>query len=306
MIHTVTANPALDLTYRVTELKLDDKLRATAVFRAPGGNGVNVSRVAARLKHPTVAMGLVGGRAGDEFKELLKEEHVRTWFTQQSGTTRTNAIIQDDHAQQLRVSGPGPEATPEETAMLRSSIFELRAPDFLVLSGSLQRGMPEDFYLDVIVEAKRQGVKVAADVDKELAQVVGAGVDLIKPNQYELERLTGVPVTDVESALTAARSALERGAGAVLASLGAQGAVLVTPEGAWQGVPPKVRADSAVGAGDSLLSGALVALANGEGWEAALRLGVACGAATAMTPGTDLCHRHTVEELLPRVVVTAL
>lgn len=113
MIHTVTFNPALNLTYRVSELKFDDELRTTAVFRSPGG-GVNVSRVAARLGHPTVAMGLVGGRAGDEFVELLKEEHVRTWFIQQAGSTRTNVVIQDDQAQQVRVSGLGTEATEAE------------------------------------------------------------------------------------------------------------------------------------------------------------------------------------------------
>ncbi len=251
-------------------------------------------------------MGLVGGRTGDEFKELLKEEYVRTWFTQQSGTTRTNVIIQDDEAQQVRISGLGPEATPDEAALVRSSIFELRTPDFLVLSGSLQAGMSKDFYLEVVEEAKRQGVKVAADIDTELPEVVKAGVFLIKPNQHELERLTGHHVSDVKSATVAARRALEMGAQAVLASVGAQGAVLVTREGAWQAQAPEIEADSAVGAGDSLLAGTVVALAEGQGWEKALQLGIACGTATSMTPGTDVCHKEMVETLLPHVKVERL
>lgn len=306
MIHTITFNPALDLTYRVSALKFDDKLRASAVFRSPGGGGVNVSRVAARLGHPTVAMGLVGGRTGDEFKELLKEEHVRTWFTQQSETTRTNVIVQDDDAQQVRISGIGPEATADEAAMVRSSIFELRTPDFLVLSGSLQAGMSRDFYLGVVGQAKRQGVKVAADIDQELKEVVEAGVFLIKPNQHELERLTGDRVTDVESATAAARKALVMGAEAVLASVGALGAVLVTRDGAWRATAPAIEVDSAVGAGDSLLAGTLVALAEGQPWEEALRLGVACGSATSTTPGTDVCHKVVVDALLPQVKVERL
>lgn len=306
MIHTVTFNPALDLTYRVSELKFDDKLRTTAVFRSPGGGGVNVSRVAARLGHQTVAMGLVGGRAGDEFVELLKEEHVRTWFIQQAGSTRTNVVIQDDQAQQVRVSGIGPEATEAEVAMVRSSIFELREPDFLVLSGSLQPGMSTDFFLGIIAEAKERGIKIVADIDKELKEAVEAGAFLVKPNEHELERLTGEPVMDPDSAADAAQKVLELGAGAVLASLGAQGAVLVTREGRWRAMAPQIEVDSAVGAGDSLLAGVVVALSKGESWEEALRLGIACGTATATAPGTDVCTREMVEALLPRIIVEKL
>jgi 6-phosphofructokinase 2 len=306
MIHTVTFNPALDLTYRVSELKFDDKLRTTDVFRSPGGGGVNVSRVAARLGHPTVAMGLVGGRAGDEFVELLKEERVRTWFMHQAGSTRTNVVIQDDQARQVRVSGLGPQATEDEATMVHSSIFELHAPDFLVLSGSLQPGMSADFFLGVIDEAKARGIRVVADIDKELKEAVEAGVFLVKPNEHELQRLTGEHVAGPDSAVDAAQRLLELGVGAVLASLGAQGAVLVTRDGSWRATAPEIEVNSVVGAGDSLLAGVLVALAEGKTWEEALQLGIACGTATATTPGTEVCTKEMVEALLPRTTVEKL
>lgn len=306
MIHTVTFNPALDLTYRVPNLKFDDKLRAAEVVRSPGGGGVNVSRVAARLGETTVAMGLVGGRAGDEFEELVQRENIRTWFIRQRRSTRINVVIQDDEGQQLRISGPGPEASSEEVEHLRSSIFELRAPDFLVLSGSLQAGMSTDFFLEIIAEAKKQGIRIVADIDRELKEAVEAGVFLVKPNEHELERLTGHPVTDAESALAAAHGVLELGAEMVLASMGAEGAVLVSKDGAWSTRPPKIEADSAVGAGDSLLAGVLVALAQGKTLPAALALGVACGAATASTPGTEVATKEMVDALLPQIAVKAL
>lgn len=306
MIHTVTFNPALDLTYRVPNLKFDDKLRSTEVVRSPGGGGVNVSRVAARLGEPTVAMGLVGGRAGDEFEELVQQENVRTWFIRQRRSTRINVVIQDNGGQQLRISGPGPEASPEEVEHLRSSIFELRAPDFLVLSGSLQTGMSTDFFLDIIAEAKKQGIKIVADIDKELKEAVEAGVSLVKPNEHELERLTGKLVTDAESALEAARGVLDLGAEMVLASMGAEGAVLVTQDGAWHTKPPEIQADSAVGAGDSLLAGVLVALSQGRSYAEALQLGVACGTATASTPGTEVATQAMVDALLPRINIETL
>jgi 6-phosphofructokinase 2 len=306
MIHTLTVNPALDLTYLIPEVKLDDKIRASQVFRAPGGNGINVSRVAARLGHPTVAMGFAGGRAGEEMIELLEAEGIRTWFTRQHKTTRTNVILQDADNKQIRVSSPGDAVTADEVATLAGNIFQLRQPDFLVLAGGLLQGMPEDFYLRLIEQAHAQGIKVVADVDRELADVVRAGIKLIKPNHYELARLTGESVATVSDAYHAAKIALTMGVETVICSLAAQGAILVREDAAYLATPPKIKVDSAVGAGDSLLAGALVALAEGRSWAEVLRLGVACGTATATTPGTNLCYRETIDDIYPRVRLEAL
>lgn len=307
MIHTITANPALDLTYRVKEIKLDDKIRASEVIRAAGGNGVNVSRVAARLGHPTVAMGFVGGRTGEELEDRLKSEGVRTWFTQHAADTRTNVIIQDDKSQQVRVSGVKAAVTQAEVETFIANIVDLRKPDFLVISGSLLTGMPKDFYVAITRYAVRDGVRVAADADgDELKSAVEAGVYLIKPNHYELERLTGMTVTTHDDAVKAARKVIGRGVEVVVCSLGPSGAVLVTENEAWQAVPPKIKVDSAVGAGDSLLAGVLVAIAENKSWDEVLRLGVACGTATAMTPGTDLCFMKDIETILPKVALERL
>jgi 6-phosphofructokinase 2 len=304
VIHTVTPNPALYLTYRLPAIACDDTVRARTVLRAAGGKGINVSRVATRLDHPTVAMGFVGGRSGDEIDDLLSAEGVRTWFTRHRAATRTNAIVQDDSGRQLRISGPGPEVDDDEVAALLDTIFELRAPDFLVLSGSLLRGMPSDLYVQITQRASAEGIRVLADADgDELAAAVAAGVFLIKPNSYELSRLTGSPVESPADAHRAALPLLDRGVGAVLTSLGPDGAVLAAPEGAWRAIPPRVEVDSAVGSGDSLVAGALIALADGGSWPEALRLGVACGTATATTPGTELCYRDTIERIVPQVVV---
>lgn len=302
----MTANPALDLTYRVPVVKLDDTTRAREVLRAAGGKGINVSRVAARLGHPTVAMGFVGGRSGQEIEDLLHAEGVRTWFTRQREPTRVNAIVQDDAGAQIRVSGPGAPVEEGETDALLENVFDLRAPDFLVLSGSLRAGMPEDLYVTMTARAVADGVRVAADADgDELRAAVAAGAHLIKPNQYELERLVGRKIGTFADAAAAAREVRERGVELVLVSLGPQGALLAAPQGVWTAVGPRVEVDSAVGAGDSLLAGALAALAEGRPPEEALRLGVACGTATATTPGTELCYRDTIDRILPQVVLEA-
>jgi len=96
------------------------------------------------------------------------------------------------------------------------------------------------------------------------------------------------------------------GAGTVVCSLGPDGALWVGAEGAWHAVPPDVKVDSPLGSGDSLLAGVLSARADSADPGEALQLGVACGTATAITPGTDLCHRDDVDAILPDVKVTKL
>lgn len=306
MIHTVTVNPALDLTYRVPGLAFDDTVRAREVLRAPGGKGVNVSRVATRLGHPTVAMGFVGGRAGDEIEDQLRDEGVRTWFARHDAPTRTNAIVQDDAGRQVRISGPGPRVDEAQVNALLDSLFELRAPDVLVLSGSLLPGVPTDLYARVARRAAADGVATVVDADAELEAALAAGVAWIKPNAYELGRLTSRDVTDVPSARAAADVARAKGADVVVTSLGRQGALWSSAEGHWHATAPEVEVDSALGAGDALLAGVASARADGATPADALALGVACGTATAMTPGTDLCRREDVDALRPRVRVTAL
>ncbi|NBC96761.1 MAG: hexose kinase [Deinococcus-Thermus bacterium] len=306
MIHTVTVNPALDLTYRVPEMYYDDTVRAREVLRAAGGKGVNVSRVATRLGHPTVTMGFAGGRSGDEILDLLRDEGVRTWFARHDAPTRTNAIVQDDTGRQLRVSGPGPEVKPAEVEGLIASIFDLRAPSFLVLSGSLLPGMPEDLYARIVRRAREDDVDVAVDADKELEGALEAGAAVIKPNAYELGRLVGRTIEGPRDARDAAEEARRLGARIVACSLGGQGALWVGDEGAWHAVPPDVEVDSPLGSGDALLAGLLVARAEGRPPDEALRLGVACGTATAETPGTVLCYREDVERIEPKVEVTRL
>ncbi|MEZ4631614.1 MAG: 1-phosphofructokinase [Deinococcales bacterium] len=302
MIHTLTVNPALDITYRIAKLQLDDSARASAVYRAPGGKGINVSRVAARLSHPTVAMGFMGGRAGDEIMEMLHAEGVRTWFSELETDTRTNVIVQDDSNKQLRITAKGYEVSKEDIHNLIESIFDLRQPDFLVLSGSLAEGMPKDFYAQLIQKASAEGIKTVTDADGEaLKAAIKAGCALIKPNQYELSRLVGRELKTLSEAHQAALEALEMGVSVVVASLGAEGAMYVSKDAALFARAPKVKVDSAVGAGDSLLAGVLVALAERHSPEEALRLGVACGSATAMTPGTELCYKETIDALYDEV-----
>jgi len=200
----------------------------------------------------------------------------------------------------------GCAVAPPDDAAEENAERELRVPDALVLSGSLLPGMPSDAYARLSRRAAEDGVTVAVDTDRHLRASLAAGATVIKPNAFELGRLVGRDVHDAASARQAGEAARALGAEVVVCSLGAQGAVWVGAEGAWRAVPPRVEVDSALGAGDALLAGVLVARADGADPAEALRLGVACGTATALTPGTELCRRDDVERVRGQVTVERL
>ncbi len=308
MIHTITLNPTLDLTYMVDAFQEEDTIRAHTVYRAPGGKGINVSRMATRIGHATVALGFLAGGTGLEVARLLEDEGVNTWFTPlETGETRTNPIIQDKTGRHIRVSGLGPTADSRAVQSLRDSVFALRDPDWLLVSGSRLKGIPEDFYTSIITQARNHAVKTVVDADgAELEHGIRAGAYMIKPNRHELERLLKRELPIVQDVLSGARETLKMGVSIVAASMGGDGALLVSKDYAFHAKPPEVKTGSAVGAGDSFLAGLLAKLAENLEPQAALRFAIACGSATASVPGSQLGNLELIQSLEPLVQVEAL
>ncbi len=307
MIHTLTLNPTLDLTYIVDAFLQDDTTRAHTVYRSPGGKGINVARVATRLKHENVALGFIAGTTGLEVTQLLEAEGVNTWFTPVDGVTRTNPILQDKEGHQIRVSAPGPTATLREVESLWESLFCLREPDFLLASGSRLAGVPDNFYARILIEAKKRGIKTVVDADgTELERGIRTGAYLVKPNKHELMRFVGRELNDIGDVIAASREMIQAGVTVVAASLGAEGALYITSDQALLAIPPKIQVASAVGAGDSFLAGLLVKLSEGSSPLEALKFGVASGTATATIAGTQLCTLNRILEILPEVQTEVL
>ena len=307
MIHTLTVSPALDVTCQVDALKYDDTLRATRVITSAGGKGLNVSRVAARLGHPTVALGYIAGFTGAHIQAHLEQEGVRTWFTKVEGESRINPIVQAVDGHVVRVSTMGPAITGHDLDRLVSKMFELREPDWLTLGGAYVEGCPKGFYADLVRRCRGEAVPVAVDADGgELARAIEAGPDLIKPNRYELQRAIGRKVESADDAAEASRALVRRGVKFVATSLGPDGLILAGPGFTVLARPPTVAVESAVGAGDSLLAALLIKLTEEAGPAEAAAYAVAAGTATAMIPGVALAGPAEIEALLPRVEVSEI
>lgn len=311
MIVTVTLNPSLDEWVVLPRLRVGEPNRALTFQRYPGGKGINVSRVIHELKARTLAVAVAGGPDGHILSDLLARQGIRHQFVTVQGTTRNNYQIQTTSPKALiQINCPGPRVTASSLAQVAHLLSMLRPrPAYVVLSGSLPPGVPSTTYRRLMARLHRWQIPTVLDSSgPALRHGMLARPWLIKPNRQETEELLGRRLHHPSQVAKAAAELVARGPQVVIVSLGAEGAAMACrgrPE-VWWAQPPTVPVGSTVGAGDSLVAGFVVGYHATRSLEGALRLGVACGAATAMTPGTELCHLADVRRLKPRVTIRTL
>lgn len=304
MIYTVTLNPALDKTVEIPGMALDTVNRITEMRTDPGGKGINVSKVIAKLGGESCAAGILGGGSGKMLEKLLEGEPFATQFRFVEGQTRTNIkIIDRERHTNTDINEPGLTVTDADLdALLRELLAELRPGDIVVLAGSLPKGAPQDTYRSWTAACKKAGARVFLDADGALlAEGLKAAPYLIKPNDDELSRLAGKKLETLEELTAEGRKLLERGIERVVISLGGRGALYLRKGSTIYAEGLKVPVGSTVGAGDSVVAALAYAEAQGLSEEEAVRLSTAAGAANVMCSGTQAAEREAVEALLPKV-----
>ena len=304
MIYTVTLNPALDKTVEIPGMALDTVNRITEMRTDPGGKGINVSKVIAKLGGESCAAGILGGGSGKMLEKLLEGEPFATRFRFVEGQTRTNLkIIDREGHTNTDINEPGLTVTAAELdALLRELLAELRPGDIVVLAGSLPKGAPQDTYRSWTAACKKAGARVFLDADGALlAEGLKAAPYLIKPNDDELSRLAGKKLETLEELTAEGRKLLERGIERVVISLGGRGALYLRKGSTIYAEGLRVPVGSTVGAGDSVVAALAYAEAQGLSEEEAVRLSTAAGAANVMCSGTQAAEREAVEALLPKV-----
>ena len=309
MIYTVTLNPALDKTVEIPGMALDTVNRITEMRTDPGGKGINVSKVIAKLGGASCAAGILGGGSGKMLEKLLEGEPFATRFRFVEGQTRTNLkIIDRERHTNTDINEPGLTVTAAELdALLRELLAELRPGDIVVLAGSLPKGAPQDTYRTWTAACKKAGARVFLDADGALlAEGLKAAPYLIKPNDDELSRLAGKKLETLEELTAEGRKLLERGIERVVISLGGRGALYLRKGSTIYAEGLRVPVGSTVGAGDSVVAALAYAEAQGLSEEEAVRLSTAAGAANVMCSGTQAAEREAVEALLPKVRFTRL
>ena len=308
MILTVTLNPSVDHALAVEKLKLHDTNRVIRTARDAGGKGVNLSRVVAELGGETVATGFLGGGPGAYIRQVLEAQGVMQDFVDVKGDTRVNFSVEDDSDQPpTTFNEKGPEIREEDlSALIRCIDRYAERAKWVAMGGSLPPGVREEIY-NVLGRLPRvHGCPFALDADgASLKHGLELKPDLIKPNEAEAGRLLGREISTDEEVLSAVHE-LRSLAGTVIISRAEKGAVMANDDGVFMGRSPKVDAKSSIGSGDSMVAGVLFGLTSGQSPEDAFRLGIACGAATATTDGSEIARRPVIDELLPLVKVTRM
>ena len=305
-IVTLTVNPALDKTTTVEFIKPESKLRCESPTFEAGGGGINVSRALKKLGFESKAIYLSGGPIGMMMNDILAKENVLSDIIEIKDNTRENfTVVKTSTNEQFRFGMPGPTVVEAEWKESLAKIEALEDVEYLIASGSLAPGMPEDYYAQVAKIAKKKGIKVVLDTSGEsLRLALEVGVHLIKPNINELRSFVGTDVLTDDDLRAAASEFIKSGkTDLMIVSLGEVGAKLFSIDETHHAIPPHRRKNSTVGAGDSMVAGTVLALSQNKPLNEVIKWGVACGTAATMNNGTGLCRMEDVEDLLQNITM---
>lgn len=307
-IATLTMNPAIDVAYEADRIVHTRKIRARQEHYDPGGGGINVARVIARLGGTARAHYLAGGATGATLDSLLDLHRLIRFRIPIADDTRiSTSVFERETGKEYRFVPRGPTVTAREWQACLDHLATVEC-DYLIASGSLPAGVPDDFYSRVRAILRPRGIEVILDSSGNALKegLAGGGIFLVKPSLGEMQQLVGRPLRRHGEIAAAASDIVHRGqARYVAVTMGRDGALFVGSDGPLYLPALPVETRSAVGAGDSFLAGMAFALVCERDPLDAFRYGIAAGAAAVLTPGTDLCHRDDVERLYATVPAAA-
>lgn len=301
----LTLNPAVDVTYTVPRLLVDQKAHALSNRFDPGGNGINIGRGLMRLHVRADSFCIIAGETGHMLERLLDHHLDTVHYGRVDGETRINStILEQDSGTQYEVSGLGPTIPPGRLHTLLDTFVSHAGRGFGVLTGSTQPDISDGLYADLVLRIREAGGLPVVDTHHEpLHRAIMAKPFLIKPNRHELETLIGRALPTLESVAEQARQIQRQGVDYVCVSLGSEGALLISPENSFYAEALKVKVRSTVGAGDSMVAGLLAGFVRGMSPIDTLRLAVACSSGTVQQPGTELFFPDAIKKLSPKLQI---
>ena len=300
----LSLNPAIDEAAEAEIVRPIRKIRTWGERYDPGGGGINVARVIRELGGSAFVIYLSGGTSGLMLDGLVRDSGIESRRIPIVGDTRVSYTVHErSSGLEYRFVAQGPVLEQSEWQASLAALEEIEC-EYLIASGSLPRGVPDDYFVQVAAIAARKEMKLVLDTSGDaLRKATERGVHLIKPSLGELEDLIGRKLPEPGDQEQAVRGLIDSGAADMIAlTLGRDGALLGTRDGLRRLDGLKVKAKSAVGAGDSFLAAMTFALAQGRDPEDSVALGVAAGTAAVLTMGTQPCPRADVERMYERIV----
>ena len=299
MIYTVTFNPAIDYVVKTEKIALGSVNRAASEQIYYGGKGINVSAVLAELGIRSKALGFTAGFTGEAIERGVEAMGIDVDFVRlKEGTSRINVKIRAEEETEL--NGQGPHIDDEALSQLFKKLDRLKDGDTLILAGSIPNSLPSNVYERILEMLSDRDIRTVVDASGELlVNVLKYKPFLIKPNDHELGEIFGVNISTYDGVVEYAVKLQAMGARNVLVSMAGSGAILLCENGRLIkcGVCMGTVKNS-VGAGDSMLAGFVAGSAEND-LDYALKLGTACGGATAFSEG--LAKKELIFELLKQL-----
>lgn len=301
MIYTCTLNPSVDYFIRLPHLQVGHLNRVTHYEYRPGGKGINVSVLLHNIGVPSVVTGFFGGYQGQSILQgLQRYSLINAHPTMIEAMTRINVKISAE--EETEINAGAPALLLSEVHQLVSQFTRLSPDDVVILSGSNIIHQQVSLYEQIAQMVNRQGATLVVDTSgHELRELLRYRPLLIKPNQAELELLFNRKATSIDEVIAMAQTLQQEGAQYVIVSLGAEGALLVTPEAVYRGNAPHGQVVNTIGSGDSLVAGFVATWLKTHDCRVALRYGIACGSASAFTDG--IATQAEIDALLPAIHV---
>ena len=305
MITTICMNPSFDKTVEIDTLQVGQVNRIGNARIDLGGKGINVAVVAERLGLDVQCLGIMGKDGSEELTALIEKENLKHFFQVVPGHVRTNTKIVSKTGQGVtELNEPGPVVDQEMLdSFFRMAQEKTAESDMVVLTGSLPPGCPEGTYRDLLKIL--EGKKCILDTEgKELELAAkGACPYLIKPNLKEMEATLGMELRTMRTIRDAALIFIRLGVKHAVVSMGEMGAMYVSAEKTLFAPALRVETRSTVGAGDAMIGGMLLGYEKEKNMAKAFRYGIAAGAASVMTEGTQLIVREDFDRLLDMVKI---
>lgn len=301
MIYTVTFNPAIDYVVHADDVQVGAVNRSRQEEVYFGGKGINVSVVLHELGLASKALGFVAGFTGEAIEQGLRSDGIETDFIHlEKGFSRINVKIKS--GEETELNGQGPEIPEDKLRQLFDQLEQVQDGDTIILAGSIPASLPADVYEQILRHLSGKQVRAVVDATRDLlVNVLKYKPFLIKPNNFELGEIFGVPLKDdVDEIVRYAGKLQEMGARNVLVSMAGDGAVLLDENGGVHACGVcKGTVKNSVGAGDSMVAGFVAGCETGD-YDYALKLGTATGGATAFSEG--LAKKELIDELLQQLM----
>ncbi|HII3224086.1 TPA: 6-phosphofructokinase II [Enterobacter hormaechei subsp. hoffmannii] len=301
-IYTLTLSPSLDSATMTPQIYPEGKLRCSAPVFEPGGGGINVARAITHLGGKATAIFPAGGATGEHLVALLADEQVAVDTVDARDWTRQNLHVHvESSGEQYRFVMPGAKLSDDEFRQLEEKVLTIESGSLLVISGSLPPGVKTEKLTALVQAVLQRGIRCIVDSsgDALKAALEPGQLELVKPNQKELSALVNRELNQPDDVRTAAEELVRTGkAHRVVVSLGPQGALAVDKTGCVQVVPPPMKSQSTVGAGDSMVDAMVLKLAQGASLLEMARYGVAAGSAATINQGTRLCSLADTQKIV--------